>query len=118
MINTIRHENDWPWGTDITFIFSDGKGSIGIGKEHGFSYGYIHDLIVYPTEREQGRGNYLLNLAESEIKQTGYPGAVLRVVPGTWMEQWYKRHGYEDYNDGLLRDGYKDLIKLFNGANM
>lgn len=112
MRKTIRHENEWPFGTDVVYMFNDGKGAIGISKEPGLEFGFIHDLIVHPSVRQQGRATYLLKLAEQEIKNNfGRDAAVLRVVPGSWMEEWYKRNGYEDYRGGCIRDGYNDLFK-------
>ena len=58
---------------------------------------------------------YLLGLAELEITRTfKCRYAVLRVVHGSWVEQWYKRNGYVQWHDspfGYPTDGFIELRK-------
>lgn len=111
-METIRYENKWPWGVDIMHISNDGLCTVGVSKQDGFEFGFIHDLVVHETARNQGRGQYLLDLAELEtIRTYKCLYVVLRVVPGTWIEEWYRRNGYEDYPDAMLTDGYIELRK-------
>ena len=114
-METIRYVNKWPWGTNIVHICNDGLGTIGVSKEPEDDFGFIHDLVVHETARNQGRGQYLLDLAELEITRTfKCRYAVLRVVHGSWVEQWYKRNGYVQWHDspfGYLTDGFIELRK-------
>lgn len=32
-METIRYNNEWPWGTDIVHIWNDGLGTIGVCAE-------------------------------------------------------------------------------------
>ena len=114
-METIRYNNEWPWGTNIVHICNDGLGTIGVSKEPEDDFGFIHDLVVHETARNQGRGQYLLDLAELEIIRTfKCRYAVLRVVHGSWVEQWYKRNGYVQWHDspfGYPTDGFIELRK-------
>lgn len=113
-METIRYNNEWPWGVDIVHIANDGLCTVGASKQNGYDFGFIHDLVVHETVRNQGRGQYLLDLAELEIIRTFKRHyAVLRVLPGSWMEQWYRRNGYKDWNAGdeYQCDGYIELRK-------
>lgn len=110
----LRYENEWPWGTDITLVYDNALGMISVSREEGDSFGFIHDLMVYPTARKQGRAGCLLRSAEKEIlDHYKRPYAVLRVVPGSWMEAWYRRNGYVDFEDCPFDpvEGYIELIK-------
>lgn len=65
-METVRYENKWPWGVDILHIATDGKATVGVSKQDGFDFAFIHDLIVHESVRKQGIGQYLLDLAELE----------------------------------------------------
>lgn len=114
-METIRYNNEWPWGTDIVHIWNDGLGTIGVCMESGYDFCIIHDLFVHETAQKQGRGQYLLDTAEWEIIHTFKRRyAVLRAIEGSWVEQWYKRNGYVEWHDGPLgypNDGYIELRK-------
>lgn len=111
-MKTIRYVNQWPWGVDIVHICDDGLGTIGVSKEPDYFFCLIHDLFVHEKAQKQGRGQRLLELAEWEIKHTHKRNfALLRVVPGSWMEQWYKRNGYKHTGKPATEYGYIDLIK-------
>lgn len=111
-MNTIRYNNIWPWGIDVVHIANDGLATVGVSKQDGYDFGFIHDLVVHESVRKQGRGQYLLDEAEWEIIHTfKRPYAVLRVVPRTWMEQWYRNNGYRDFADAMNVDGYIELRK-------
>lgn len=45
-METIRYENKWPWGVDIMHIATDGKATVGVSKQDGFDFAFIHDLVV------------------------------------------------------------------------
>lgn len=113
-MRTVRYENKWPWGLDIVHIATDGKATVGVSIQDGFDFAFIHDLVVHESVRKQGRGRMLLILAELEAVQNLHCHlVVLRVVPGSWMEQWYRKNGYSDYeNEEYKAEGYIELGKL------
>lgn len=112
-MRTVRYENKWPWGVDIVHIATDGKATVGVSKQDGFDYAFIHDLVVHESVRKQGIGQYLLDLAELEaIRAYKCHLVILRVVPSSWMEQWYRKNGYCDYESEYKVDGYIELGKL------
>ena len=92
-------------------ISDDGLCSVSIGDECG--YAVIHNLVVHESVRKQGRGRLLLKAAENYGEKVLHRlNATLRVVPGSWMEQWYRRNGYVDFeNPPSKAEGYIDLIK-------
>lgn len=111
-METVRYKNKWPWGVDIVHIATDGKCTVGVSKQDGFDFAFIHDLIVHESARKRGRGQYLLDLAELEALRAFHCHlVVLRVVPGSWMEQWYRNNGYTDYESEYKVDGYIELGK-------
>lgn len=112
MTDTVRYVNHWPTFTDVVHIFNDGLGSVSVSREDDYNFGLIHDLFVHESVRRQGRGQRLLEKAEWEIVNTyGRYFALLRVVPSSFMEGWYRRNGYEDYDDPYPARGYITLIK-------
>ena len=111
-METIRYENKWPNYNEIVHISNDGLCTISICDNDIYGFGFIYNLVVHETARNQGRGQYLLDLAELEIIRTFKRRyALLRVVPGSWMEQWYRRNGYKDTGKPNTARGYIDLIK-------
>lgn len=109
-MDTIRYNESWPWGINITHVFPDGLGYGGVSFEKQCPSGFIHDLVVHPSAREHGRGSQLLHMLEREIVNYAHRHlAVLEVVPGTWMEQWYKRNGYAE--TGKKEGGFIELCK-------
>lgn len=80
-------------------------------KENGwikvnYEYGefIIHTLHVQDEEKKKGTGKFLLESSEKIIRTFGGKIAVLYVVENSWMEDWYKRNGYEVSNKGSYND--------------
>lgn len=59
------------------------------------SVAVIHDLIVHSDRRGIGLGRALLEEACKEGKRMGADTLSLSAAPGSWLEEWYKRHGFE-----------------------
>ena len=109
-------DSKWPWGRDLSVIENHGLGFVQISIEKAFDFGYIHNLVVHENTRHKGLGKQLLSEAENIIKtkiQRKY--AVLRVVPDSWVEQWYRKNGYTDFIEGnpapYENNGYITLRK-------
>lgn len=106
----IRFEEEWPWGKTITFTEKDGLGAIDVSVTNGNGYAYISDLKVHPICRKQKRGTLLLKQAEHEIvNYLGLHYALLRVVPDSWVREWYERNGYTLFTHE--EEGFVELIK-------
>ncbi len=76
---------------------------------------FLSNLIVKPEDRNKGIGKTLLNYSETAAKKLGIRRIALKVLIDSWMEDWYKRCGYqEDYiwdeNDRIVKYLHKDII--------
>ena len=58
---------------------------------------YLDWLSVDPEMRNKGLGTTLQEIRESIGKHLGYTKACLWVEIGSWMHEWYKRRGYQDW---------------------
>ena len=77
----------------------DNKGSIRLWiEDRNHSELFLSNLIVQEAYRKQGIGKSLLRYSELAAKKLGIHQIALKVVSGSWMEDWYKRSGFiEDY---------------------
>ena len=105
-----KYISEWPWGMSVTLIYEDGCGMIEFTKRKDDSYAYISNLKVHPSVQKRGRGAELIRLAEEEISAIGLKFALLQVLPGTWMEEWYRRLGYSTFQN--TDEGFVELIKM------
>ena len=95
----ISHITEYEWGGAVlvmerygkafcrTYWYSDDKGTI-----------YFDWLSVEKSERRCGIATELLN-AHIEVAKKFKVESLLWVKKDTWMHEWYKRKGYEDYKD-------------------
>ena len=66
----------------------------------------LEDLFVAPQYRSQGVGSRLLQEAEAQAGQAGYPNIGLGVaVDNTGTQRLYRRHGYKDAGFGEYKTG-------------
>lgn len=85
------------WGR-TSYIVGDGGKAIAlvtvVDKEK--SVAILHDLVVQESSRNQGIGKRMLGIAEDVAWHMGADLLRLSVEPGTWMESWYFRRGFND----------------------
>lgn len=112
-MTTIKHTNDWCWGTDVSFITSDGMAHIAVSFQSDRQFGWIHDLYVHPDARRRGYATQLLSLAEREAKQRDMTAVRLMVeYERKFVWDWYLRKGYtDDYDGQRFTDKYTELQK-------
>lgn len=96
----ITHSTTTSWGT-VTYIM----------EEHGRAFArmyqykedsatiYLDSLSVGKSIRKQGVGTKLQEIREGIGKKMGAKDSFLWVLKDSWMHDWYKRRGYEDYNE-------------------
>lgn len=65
----------------------------------GQSVAVFKNVQVQESERRKGYGNELLTTLESIARALGCESSVLWTHKSEWMHDWYKRRGYEDYED-------------------
>ena len=70
-----------------------------IYKHKGQSIAVFRSLKVNPSKRRKGYGDRLLSTLEDIARGLGCDSSVLWVRKSSWMHDWYKRRGYEDYDD-------------------
>lgn len=56
----------------------------------------MHDLVVHESRRKKGLGRRLVRIAEDVARDMGADTFRLAVEPGTWMEAWYFRLGFNE----------------------
>ena len=56
---------------------------------------YLSSLFVRESDRKCGYGSKILKAAEEVAKTFGILKIRLKVESNTWMEEWYKKNGYE-----------------------
>lgn len=79
-------------------------GCIGYNKYSGDTV-KLHRLYVKCNLKRQGIGSELLETAEKYIKAKGFKYAVVHLGGKEYFEskQFYPKHGYAEYTDGLMR---------------
>ena len=68
---------------------------------------YLSSLFVRESDRRNGYGSKVLKAAEEVAKTFGISKIRLKVERHTWMEEWYKKNGYEY----LSSDGKYDWLE-------
>lgn len=108
----ICHVNNSDWGSSVlvmerkgkafarTYWYNDDAGTI-----------YFDWLSVDENERKNGIATELLN-AHIEVAKKFKVESFLNVQKDSWMHEWYKRKGYEDY-----KDNEKDSKIIFVGES-
>ena len=108
----IIHENLWWWGKSYYIIPNDGKAMVGlsINDEHPEA-GYVHSLIVLESERQKGIGTKMLEKAESIARDLNLEQIYLQARKGTFVVDWYRRHGFEIYDENP-EDGGGQVVAM------
>jgi hypothetical protein len=60
---------------------------------------FFSDFFVQKEFREEGVGLELIKYHHGASKYLGFKESFLGVEKGSWMENWYKRLGYEFYEE-------------------
>jgi GNAT superfamily N-acetyltransferase len=93
---TYTHKNTWNWGQTHTIVWWNGVGLVNVSVENETpERATIHGVSVLPSYRKHGYGTTLLTLAEKEAKKMGATRVGIATEPNSWLEDWYKRLGYE-----------------------
>ena len=106
-MNKLFHRNKAHYGHTSTIVLDDGNGLVSVTIMNGREdMAVIHDLIVMKNKRGEGLGRALLEEACAEAAGLGAKTVRLSVAPGSWLEEWYKRHGFQEIGeveyDGLF----------------
>ena len=112
----IHHYACNSWGDEVFIMEKNGKG---FGRVYWFNEDKTSAILcwlsVNEDERKKGLGTKLQEIREDIAKIIGATTTFLWVEKGSWMYEWYKRRGYEDYKDHEEEDCIwmkKQLINL------
>ncbi len=101
----VIHKNTWCWGRTHTIVIRNGHGLVNVSVEDDNpKVATIHGLSVTEDYRGLGTGRTLIWEAEQEAREMGASQVCLATEPNSWLEEWYKRLGYEfnSYNEDNL----------------
>lgn len=102
--NFIYHLNYESWGVEILIMEKTGVAFARIyWCNDDIESIYLNWLSVVPESRNKGIATQLQIIREEIGRKLGYKYAYLQVEESSWMHEWYKRRGYEDY-DSLNKD--------------
>lgn len=92
----VIHKNTWCWGRTHTIIIRNGHGLVNVSVENDNpKAASIHGLSVTEDYRRLGIGRALIMEAEQEAREMGATRVGIATEPNSWLEDWYKRLGYE-----------------------
>ena len=101
----ITHYSNSNWGDSILIISKSGDAFARIYWYHDDDTTvYLDWLDVDIISRKQGIGTNLQIIREMIGLKLGAKFSCLWVTKGTWMHDWYKRRGYEDWQDYTEED--------------
>ena len=105
-INKVIHHNSSFYGQTTTIILADGYAYVMVTVMNGTEdVAAIHDVCVHKDRRGEGLGRELLECACEEARTMGAEIARLSTESGSWLEEWYSRHGfYKAGKDELIKD--------------
>ena len=96
-MNKIYHRNETYYGRTNTILLEDATAYVMVTMFNNSSgVAVIHDLVVLKERRGEGLGKEMLNEACEEARRMGAEYIRLSVEPSSWLEEWYKRHGFEN----------------------
>lgn len=95
----IEIKNRWNWGYTCQLI-GDGCSSLVIEFKDDTDWGYLRGLVVHFSKQRQGIATCLIKKAEEIILREGFNIVSLSVEKERkWEFEWYKRMGYEVYDE-------------------
>lgn len=101
-MNYIKHYRNEDWGSTILYMEENGRASASLyWYDDDKTTMYLSELSVSPLYRNEGVGTELQILREETCKLLGGKITRLMVKKDTWMYDWYKRRGYEEFEDNV-----------------
>jgi len=96
-MNKIIHRNKTYYGQNNTIIIDNGNAysMVSVLNENP-NAAVIHDLAVHEGKRGKGLGTAILEASCEEANHMGADCIRLCVEPNSWVEKWYKRHGFKE----------------------
>lgn len=108
-MNKVYHKNTTPYGHTTAILLGDASAYVMLTRfKTNTHVAVIHDLVVLKERRGEGLGRELLEEAVAEAGRMGVDAVRLSVEPGSWLEGWYKRHGFRETGE------VEDLGKKYN----
>lgn len=113
----IFHQSKSDWGGSILIMEKTGKAFARIyWFDDDDTTVYLDWLDVNEEERRKGIGLELQEIREEMGRKFGAKTACLWVDKDSWMHEWYKRRGYEDWQENKNQNNAIWMSKsLING---
>lgn len=109
----ITHRINDSWGFTIVFMEENGKAFARLYQYNDLPDTiYLASLSVDEDVRRKGIGTKLQEIREKIGSELGATSSCLWVIKDTWMHEWYKRRGYQDYESYNLSDNTVWMKKL------
>ena len=104
------HENEWPWGKTVTFIYSDGVGTVDMSFEkNNPGVCYLSGLSVIPEHRRKGIALVLMEECINYCQKQGIFRMDLNSVMEDFVMNFYHKLGFVDIKES---DGFMLMYKL------
>lgn len=95
----VEIKNRWNWGYNYHLI-ANNYGLLTVEFEDNTTWSFLSGLIVHPSKQNQGIATYLMKKAEEITLREGFDLICLSVEKHRkWQFEWYKRLGYEVYDE-------------------
>lgn len=112
MVNFIEHKTSAGWGWAIHIMESNGLAFARVSQYNNEKESIILDsLSVSESMRRKGLATKLQEIRENIGIEIGAQKAFLWTLKGSWMQEWYKRRGYENYEDFQEDNNYIWMVK-------
>ena len=106
----VTHHNTWPWGETVTFIISDGAGTVDMSFDKGNpAVCYISGLSVIPEKRRQNLGLILMEECINYCQKRGIFRIDLNSVQEEWLMEFYHKLGFKDIEES---EGFMRMYKM------
>ena len=98
-MNKVVHHNKTKGARETVIILADGYAYVMVSvSDESPDIAIVHDLVVHEYRRGEGLGRALLEESEKEAVLMGAETAKVLADSGSWLQEWYGRHGYRvDY---------------------
>ena len=113
MKTLVVHENSWPWGRTVSFVFPDGKAMVDMSfDDEDIGVCYISGLRVTKDVRRKGRARFLMLSCIDYCERAGIFRIDLKSVDEDFVIEFYHSLGFEDIKE---QDGFVIMSKMLKG---
>ena len=108
--STQTKKESWGYSVKLTEINNNGHASFYLYNDDPETI-YLCNLRVRHSARNQGLGTEFQRLRENIGRELGFTKSCLASKKDLWMAEWYKRRGYEEFEDNEV-ENEKEMILM------